>query len=80
MECNDVAQRLTDLMEGDLDRDEESAALEHLATCPSCEQVLAETRDVVSLAREYGRVVLTDADRARMFGVLVDEMDSGPQT
>ena len=78
MECADVAERLTDLMEGDLDHDVEAAALEHLATCPSCEQVLAETRDVVSLAREYGHVALTEADRTRMYGVLVDELDSLP--
>jgi len=78
MECADVAERLTDLMEGDLDDDVEAAALEHLATCPSCEQVLAETRDAVSLAREHGRVALTEADRARMFGALMDEVESRP--
>ena len=78
MECADVAERLTDLMEGDLDPDEESAALEHLATCQSCEQVLAETRDVVSLARTHGRVVLTEAERARRFGALMDEWHARP--
>lgn len=75
MECNDVAERLTDLMEGDLDPETESAALEHLATCERCEQVLAETRDVVSLAQEYGRVALSDEDRARMFGALTEQLE-----
>ncbi len=74
MRCEDLADRLTDFMEGDLDAEEESAALEHLASCESCERVLAETRDVVSLAAEHGRPELTAKDRARMFSAITSEM------
>ena len=75
MECSDVADRLTDLLEGDIDSETEAAALEHLATCEQCEQVLAETRDVMSLAQEYGRAALSDEDRARMFGALTERLE-----
>jgi len=42
MQCESLAEQLTDLMEGLLDEQTEAAALEHLASCSSCEQVLAE--------------------------------------
>lgn len=75
MRCEDLAERLIDFMEGDLDAEEESAALEHLASCESCERVLTETRDVVSLAREHGRPELTAVDRARMFSAITSEIE-----
>lgn len=66
MNCESLAERLTELMEGELNESEEAAALEHLATCNSCEQVLAETREVLELAKAHGRTELTNADRERM--------------
>jgi len=75
MRCTEVAERLTDLMEGDLPEPEEAEALEHLASCPSCEAVLADTREVVELARDHGRVSLTDADRSAMLSSLLGAVD-----
>jgi len=74
MRCEDMAERLTDLMEGQLDPDEEAAALEHLAGCTHCETVLAETRDAVQLAQDHGRVELADEDRARMLDSIVGQL------
>ena len=73
MRCEDVADQLTNLMEGDLPEEVESAALQHLATCPRCETVLAETRNAVQVARDHGRVGLSEDDRARMLAAIVDE-------
>lgn len=73
MDCAALAERLTDLMEGDLEPEVESEALDHLATCTACETVLAETRDVVSLTNEHGRVPLSNEDRARMWSRVVGE-------
>ena len=67
MECEVLAEMLTDLLEGDVEEDQEAAALAHLASCEQCERVLAETRDVISLAHEFGRAELDAEDRARMF-------------
>lgn len=78
MECSEVAERLTDLMEGDLSEEEEAAALAHLASCPSCEAVLAETRDVERLARDHGRVELTAEDRERMLSSVVNAVKDSP--
>lgn len=72
MKCNDVAERLTDLMEGALPEEEEAAALEHLASCNRCETVLSETREVVELAKEHGRVSLSTDDRSRMLSSVLD--------
>ena len=78
MRCEDLAERLTDMMEGDLEAGEEEAALEHLASCPSCERVLADTRDVVSLAHDHGRPSLSGNDRGRMLGAIVTELEASP--
>lgn len=77
MRCEEVAERLTDLLEGDLDEQDESAALEHISSCPSCEVVLSSTQEVTKLARDHGRVSLTDEDRRRMFGSLVRDLPDG---
>lgn len=75
MQCDDLAERLTDLLEGELGESEEAAALEHLASCPRCETVLAETRGVVELTATHGRLSLSDADRGRMLSSVVDGID-----
>lgn len=62
-----MAERLTDLLEGELEESEERAAVEHLATCNACETVLSGTRDVVAVARDHGKVPLSDDDRARLW-------------
>lgn len=78
MKCDELAERLTELMEGELDESDEAMALEHLSSCPSCESVLAETRDVVQLAKDHGRVSLSDADRDRMLSSVLDAVDESP--
>lgn len=75
MHCEDLEERLTDLLEGDLEPELEAAALEHLATCDRCERVLAETRDVMRLAQEHGRPVLAETDRSRMLGAIAAELE-----
>lgn len=67
MRCEELAERVTDLMEGDLGPDDEAEALEHLASCEHCERVLAETQAVVRLTREHGRETVDAADRRRLF-------------
>ena len=80
MRCEQMAEHLTDLMEGNLAEEEEAAALEHLASCPACETVLAETRDVIELVGDHGRVPLSDEDKARMFGAISDAMEPGSES
>lgn len=74
MECEDLAERLTDFLEGDLEEPEEAAAIEHLATCSACEVVLADTRSAVELARDHGRAPLSSPDRDRMWDRISDEV------
>ena len=79
MRCEELAERLTDLMEGTLADDVEAAALEHLATCDSCEQVLADTEAAVALARDHGRIELDDTARRRLLDAIVGDLDgAGP--
>ena len=78
MDCEDLAELLTDLLEGDVDADQEAAALAHLASCESCERVLAGTRDVIEIAHEHGRVALDPDDRDRMFRELKSNIPDPP--
>ena len=80
MQCDDVAERLTDLMEGEFGDEEEAEALEHLASCERCEQVLAETRDVVRLVQDHGRPELDDTARIRMFSALASAIEASTET
>lgn len=80
MECDDLAEMLTDLLEGDVDADQETAALAHLASCEHCERILAGTRDVIDLAREHGRVSLAATDRERMFTDLKTNLPDSPHS
>lgn len=74
MNCDSMAARLTDLLEGDLSEDEEAAALEHLSTCESCERVLAATRSNIDTVHGHGRLLLSDADRQRLIGEITDQL------
>ncbi len=78
MECEELAEKLTDMMEGDLAEEDEAAALEHLASCSRCEAVLAETDHVVALARDHGRVGLTQEDKDRMQSTLLASVEDSP--
>lgn len=74
MRCDELAERLTDFLEGDLGAADETAAIEHLATCEACETVLAGTRDVMDVAANHGRVTLSSDDRERLWGRVVGEV------
>lgn len=75
MNCETLASELTSFLEGELSPDDESAAIEHLATCDSCETVLAETREVIALAQQHGRESLTDDDRSRLLSNLLNNLE-----
>ncbi len=76
MECAALAERLTDLLEGELAEEEEAEAVEHLASCAACEAVLAGTREVVSLAQEHGRLALGESERDLLWSRVVGEAGS----
>lgn len=75
MDCETLAANLTNFLEGDLNESEEMAALEHLSSCPACEVVLAETRNVTDLANNHGRAPLTNDARSRMLNGVLREID-----
>ena len=74
MNCEDLAAKLTEFMEGELSAEDEVAALEHVASCTSCETVLSQTRDVVELAKDHGRAVLNDDDRDRLLSAVLRDL------
>ena len=76
MECADLEANLIEFLDGLLSPDAEAAAIEHLATCERCEQVLAQTRSVIALAAAHGRMEL-DADER---DELLDRILSDPRT
>jgi len=76
MECNELAEHLTDFLEGQLGADETDAALAHLASCPRCEIVLDQTRAVIEAGRRHGRVLLDDEHRASLLAAIVNDTDA----
>jgi len=76
MQCDELAERLTDFLEGDLDPETEEEAIEHLATCDHCEVVLSKTREVTKLAHDHGRVTIGEADRDRLFDGIASRLRS----
>lgn len=66
MDCAQLEANLTEFLEGLLDPAAEAAALEHLATCERCDEVLTQTRSVIALAGEYGRVHLGADEREQL--------------
>ena len=74
MRCDELADGLTDFLEGDLEPHVQEAALEHLSSCPSCERVLAETRAVTVLAHEHGGATVEPTDRSRLFDRIASDL------
>jgi predicted anti-sigma-YlaC factor YlaD len=58
MDCQTLFEHLTDFLEGSLTPEQEEMAFEHLASCPHCELVLDQTREVTRLVAAHGRTVL----------------------
>ena len=77
MTCDEVFAILTDLLDGALDPEVESEALEHLATCERCETTLAQTRTVVELAADERPVGLDPVARRRILGRVLGDVDPG---
>lgn len=73
MRCEDLAAQLTEFMEGNLPDDVEQAALEHLASCGACEQVLVDTEATVALVAEHGRAGIgSEVKRRLLDGIVAD--------
>lgn len=66
MNCEQLASKVTDLMEGELTEQDEQAALEHLATCTQCETVLAQTQDAVKLVSAHGSKEIAPEQSSRL--------------
>jgi anti-sigma factor RsiW len=78
VDCAELEANLTEFLEGLLSHDAEAAALEHLATCERCEQVLTQTRSVIALAAAHGRTELHAEERdALLDRILSDEQELG---
>lgn len=74
MNCETLAEGLTDFLEGDLEPADEAAALEHLSTCESCERVLASTNDTIAVVGEHGRLSLSQDDRDRILNGITGKL------
>lgn len=66
MQCDQVFELLSDLLDGSAEPELEAAALEHLATCTRCETTFSETRSLIALAPEARPAMLDPARRAAL--------------
>lgn len=80
MDCTELEQHLTDFLEGDLSSEDEREALDHLASCDRCEEILAGTRRVSSLGATFGRFALTDDERRSLLRKILSVESHGHQT
>jgi anti-sigma factor RsiW len=60
LRCSDFVELVTDYLDDALPTDQRTQLDEHLETCPGCQTVLAQWREVVRLT---GRLADTDVDR-----------------
>lgn len=67
MNCAELAEQLTEFLEGELTADAELQALEHLATCERCETVLNQTRQTIGLVNRHGSETLEPNRRNELF-------------
>jgi len=59
LRCSEFVELVTDYLDDALPTDQRSQLDEHLETCPGCQTVLAQWREVVRLT---GRLATTDVD------------------
>ncbi len=50
--CQEVVERLTDLLEGALEAQDRASIEQHLLVCPPCTLHLAQVKATISLAQE----------------------------
>ena len=72
LNCDQLAARMSDLIDGPEDEQLQSEAAEHLATCDACRLVVDEVGEVRRLTRERGRLYLPAEARDRIRGALGD--------
>lgn len=75
MDCTTLASQIFEFLGGQLSEADQASALEHLASCESCEAILADTRSEVDLVENPERTPLTNDDRSRMLSNVIDEID-----
>jgi anti-sigma factor RsiW len=78
IQCDQVFELITDLLDGTVEPEVEAEALEHLATCTRCETTLAETRALVDLAPDARPVRLAPDQRAAIRSRLLDALAEDP--
>ena len=72
LNCDQLAARMSDLLEWPEDEQLQAEAAEHLATCEACRLVVDEVGEVRRLTRERGRLHLPAGARDRIRGALRD--------
>ena len=66
MTCDQLETLLPEFFDGSLTVGQETAAANHLATCPDCRTVVTELEGVSSLSHIHGRLQLPDESRTRI--------------
>lgn len=67
--CRQVAELVTDYLEGALPRARRRRFEAHLTACPDCTEYLAQMRAVIKLAGSIAPDDLTPGTRARLSGL-----------
>ncbi len=76
MNCAELAEQLTEFLEGELTADAELQALEHLATCGRCEMVFNQTRQTIGLVNRHGSETLAPNRREEILNSLLTKLHS----
>ena len=64
--CDELETLLPEFLDGSLNKSQEAAAAEHLATCDQCRIQVSELEGVGALYRRHGRLTLPDEARKRI--------------
>jgi anti-sigma factor RsiW len=75
--CQDLLERLSRYIDGELSPADRSSVEQHLRDCPCCEKILHGLEHTVDLCREQGRPELPPDVRARALQ-RVQQLMAGP--
>lgn len=74
VDCEEMAERLIDLLEGELPADEHQRAAEHIRRCPCCAAMKSSFQGVRDLVRRSMEEPLSETQRADLARAVLDAL------
>jgi len=74
VECNDLFQKMSEYLDGEMDVATIEVAMGHLAHCPECVDILEAFKRSVALLKGTESQILPEPERRRLKALIEEEM------